>query len=198
MKFRLHRLYSGLYVLPAVPRRLMMYRVHLMDVGNVNGVDLMHRRSLLPRGRRGRRGRRRARHRIELVMAVDAAGVHGVLYVRMTHLGLILKLEPATHQGRRGRPVGRRSPFGDRAAASRALILLRGVFTAKTGAARPALGRGLQVGRSRELRRRSGMSGVPRRQPRSWSSGRLRRRRRRQRLDGHEPPGLGVDRLERW
>lgn len=153
MKLRLHRLHSGLNVFSAVPRRLMMYRVRLMDVGNVNGVDLMHRRSLLPRRRRGRCWRRRTRHWIELVMAVDAAGVHGVLYVRMTHLGLVLKLEPATHQRRRGRPVGWRSPLGNRAAAPRALVLLRGVLTAEARAARPALGRGLQVGRSRELRR---------------------------------------------
>lgn len=143
MELLLHRLHSGLYVFPAVSRRLMMYRVHLMNVGNVNGVDLMHRRSLLPRGRRGRRGCRGARHRIELVMAVDAAGVHGVLYVRMTHLGLVLKLEPATHQRWRRWSVGWWSPFGNRATAPRALILLRGVFTTETRAARSTLGRGL-------------------------------------------------------
>lgn len=132
MEFRLHRLYSGLYVLSAVPRRLLMYRVHLMNVGNVDRVDLMHRRSLFSRRRRGRCGCRRARHRIELVVAVNAAGVHSVLYVRVSHLGLILILEPTTHQWRRGWPVRWRPPFGDRATASRALVLLRGILAAET------------------------------------------------------------------
>lgn len=94
MELGLHRLHSGLDVVPAVPRGLVMNRVHLVNVRHVNGVNLVHRRPLLPGRRGGGRGRRGARDRVELVMPVDAAGVNRVLDVRVPDLGLILELEP--------------------------------------------------------------------------------------------------------
>lgn len=131
MKLGLHRLHPGFDVVPAVPRRLMMNRVHLMNVRHVNGVYLVHRRPLLSgRRRSGRRGGR-ARDGIELVVSVHAARVHGVRDVRVGDLGLILELEPPADQ-RRGRwSVRRRPPLGYRATAPRALILLRGVLAAE-------------------------------------------------------------------
>lgn len=197
MELCLHRLHPGLDVVPAVPSRLVMNSVHLMDVRHVYRVDLMHRRPFLPRRRRGGRGRRRTRDRVELVMVVDAAGVHRVRDVRVSDLGLVLEFEPTADQRRRRRPVRRRPPLGNGAAATRALVLLRGVLAAKPRTTRPALGRGFEVRGGSQLRRGPRVPRVPRRQPRPRPTGRLRRRGRGQRLHRHEPPRLRVDRLQR-
>lgn len=197
MELGLHRLHSSLDVVPAVPRRLMMNRMHLVNVWHVNSVNLMHRWPLFPgRGGGGCRGRR-TRDRIELVMSIDAASVHGILDVRVLDFRLILKLQPSANQGWRRWSVRRWSPLGHCTTAPRALILLRGVFTAEARAARPTLRRCLQVWGRCQLRGRPRVSRVSRRQPRSRSTSRLRRRRGRQRLNGYEPPRLGVDRLQR-
>lgn len=167
MELGLHRLHPGLDVVPAVPRRLMMGRVHLL-------VDLVHGRPLLPGRGRGGGGGRGARDRVELVMPVHAARVHGRgLRVMMPDFRLVLELEPAADQGRGRRPVGGRPPLGHRATAPRALVLLRRVLAPEPRAARPALGRGLEVGRGGQLGGGPRVPRVPRRQPRPRPARRL-------------------------
>lgn len=204
MKLSLHRLHSGLDVVPGVPRRRRLDLALLGGVHHLVDVHRVDRRPLLASGRRGRGGRGGARHRVELVVAVDAARVHvsdvqghvqGSLEGRMV---LILELEPAAdRQGRRWGPVGRRSPLGDGAAAARTLVLLRRVLASEARAARSALRRGLEVRGGRELGRRPGVPGVSRGQPCPGPAGRHGWRRGRQRLDRHEALRLRVYGLER-
>lgn len=175
MELGLHRLDPSLDVVPAVPRRLMMHRVHLVNVWHVNGVNLVHWWSLLPGWGGSGRGGWRARDRIELVVSVHAAGVDGVLYVGVPDFRLILKLQPPAHQRRRGWPVRRWPPLGHCTTAPRALILLRGVFATEARTAGPAFRRGLQVRGRGQFRRRPRVSRVPRREPRSGSARGLRR-----------------------
>ena len=186
MELGLHRLHPRLDVVPAVPRRLVMKLV----------VDLVDGRPLLPGRGGGGGGGGRAGDGVELVVAVHAAGVHRRGLAVAGFGRLILKLEPAADEGRGRRPVGGRPPLGHRAAAPRALVLLRRVLAAEARAARPALGRGLEVGRGGQLGGGPRVPRVPRRQPRPRPARRLGRRGGGQRLDRHEPPRLGVYRLE--
>lgn len=196
MEFGLHGLHSGLDIIPAVSRWLMMNRVHLMNMRHMDGVYLMNRRSFLS-SRSGGRGRcRRTGGRIELVVSIYATSIYGILQV--ADLRLVLKLQPPTNQRRRRWPIRWWSPFSHRASAPRALILLRCVLATETRTAGSTFRRGLQIRRRSQFRRRPGVPGVSRWKSRPWSTSGLRRRRGSKRLNGYESSGLGVDRLQRW
>lgn len=148
-------------------------------------VEVMHGGGPLVSGwRGGGRGRGRARDGVKLVVLVDAAGVvahradvddvddvddpqRDVGRRRGFGRRLLLELEPAIDVRRRRRSIGGWAPLGDGAAATGALVLVGrggGIFAAKAGAAGTALGRGLEVGRSRELGGGARVTRVSRRQ----------------------------------
>ena len=148
MEFSLHRLDSGLDVVPRVPWWLMMNSLSLMYLWHVYCVHLMNWRLLFSCRCGSRRGRRSAGNWIKLIVPVDTPSVDRVLDVSMGDFGtLVLKLQPSSYQWRWWWPVRRWSPLCYGAATPGTLVLLGGVFAAKAGTAGPAFRRRLKIRR---------------------------------------------------